>query len=132
MNNYLLLLLVLYHLSMATTSFIDEALALYQELQKHIDVASTVASETQTDWGLLQRIIGHLAATRQRTSTNSTKPNLTLPAQPNTKPILKVILEAVLRIERQLNTGLVHSPSEDRTYTMAAHQGASAPQATPQ
>ena len=38
---------------MATTSFIDEALALYQELQKHIDVASTVASETQTDWGLL-------------------------------------------------------------------------------
>ena len=50
---------------MATTSFIDEALALYQELQKHIDVASTVASETQMDWGLLQRIAGHLVVTRQ-------------------------------------------------------------------
>ena len=117
---------------MATTSFIDEALALYQELQKHIDVASTVASETQTDWGLLQRIAGHLAVTRQRTSTNSTKPNLTLPARPNTEPTPKVILEAVLRIERQLNTGLVHSPNEDRTYTTAAHQGAGTPQATPQ
>ena len=43
-----------------------------------------------------------------------------------------MILEAVLRIERQLNTGPVHSPSEDRTYTTAAHQGASTPQATPQ
>ena len=117
---------------MATTSFIDEALALYQELQKHIDVASTVASETQTDWELLRRIAGHLAATRQRTSTNSTKPNLTLLAQPNTEPTPKVILEAVLRIERQLNTGPVHSPSKDRTYTTAAHQGASTPQATPQ
>ena len=29
----------------ATISFVDEALAFFQELQKYIDVASTIASE---------------------------------------------------------------------------------------
>ena len=63
---------------MATTSFVDEVLALHSKLQKHIEIASPAASKTQVNWELIWKVAGHLLATSQLTDIMNLD-TLTLP-----------------------------------------------------